>query len=62
MNGELECHPLDDSLASMQSLKEISGCAAQPLAAKQTPDKENEHLPSQVSRSLQSPPDHLCGL
>lgn len=57
MNGDLECHPLDDSLASIQSLKEASGCAgaALPRPTEQTPGPEKENWRPQVGCSFLSP-------
>lgn len=54
-NRDLECQPLDASLASIQSLTAISSCAAQPHPAKQSPDKEKENLHSRVRCSFLSP-------
>lgn len=56
VNRDLECQPLDDSLASIQSLTELGASAAQPQPAQQTPDADHEN--SQVGLSFQSP---QCG-
>lgn len=48
VNRDLECHPLDDSLASIQQLKGISTCAA-PLEPAEGPGEEKESSRSQVS-------------
>lgn len=56
MNKDLECQPLDDSLASIQSLQAVAACAAQPEAqpppGQQTPDEDSENLDSQASCSF----------
>lgn len=56
VNKDLECRPLDDSLASIQSLQAVSACApqleAQPPPGQQTPDEDSENLDSQASCSF----------
>lgn len=56
VNKDLECRPLDDSLASIQSLQAVGSCAAQPEAqpppGQQTPDEDSENQDSQASCSF----------